>query len=117
MLVGAALLSHTIVTGYRTDDDKRAFFLYHNTSTALLTLATAWSKVSFAITLSRIVRHRALRYFLWFVIITANLIMVPGMMSIWIPACSDPRRFLRPAHAICFKHIILQYLGGATIGG
>lgn len=115
LLVAAALLSHTIATGYRTEDDKRAFYLYQNTSNAIIALATAWSKVAFAITLSRIVRDRPLRYFLWFVIVTANLIMVPGMMSIWIPACDDPRRIFRPQQELCFDLKTLQYLGGTTI--
>ncbi|KAL2256398.1 hypothetical protein VTK26DRAFT_1737 [Humicola hyalothermophila] len=115
LLVAAALLSHTIAVGYRTVDDKRTFYLYQNTSNAMTTLATAWSKVAFAITLSRIVRDHLLRYFLWFVIITANLILVPGMMAIWIPACIDPRRIYRPQQAVCFEHITTRYLGGTTI--
>lgn len=82
----------------------------------MTTLATAWTKVAFAITLSRIIRERYLRYFLWFVIATANLILIPGMLSIWIPACEDPRKNLRPEHATCFYLTHLQYLGGATIG-
>jgi hypothetical protein len=116
LLVAAALLSRTITSGYTTDDEKRRFFLFHNTATSMTTLATAWTKVAFAITLSRIVRNRGLLYFLWFVIATANLILIPGMLSIWIPACTDPRAIFRPQHAICFDLAILQYLGGATIG-
>jgi hypothetical protein len=92
------------------------FFLFQNTETAMTTLATAWSKAAFAITLSRIVRNRYLKYFLWFVIVTANLVLIPGMISIWVPACTDPRRMYRPAHPNCMNYIYLQYLGGATIG-
>ncbi len=82
----------------------------------MTTFATAWSKVAFAITLSRIVRNRYLKYFLWFVIVTANLVLIPGMISIWVPACVDPRRIYRPAYPNCTNYIYLQYLGGATIG-
>ena len=116
LLVAAALLARTITSGYASDDDKRQFFLFQNTSTSMTTLATAWTKVAFAITLSRIVRNRFLLYFLWFVIVTANLILIPGMLSIWIPACEDPRSIFRPQHTKCFNLIYLQYLGGTTIG-
>ncbi|KAK4245435.1 hypothetical protein C7999DRAFT_34198 [Corynascus novoguineensis] len=115
LLVAAALLSRTISSGYATDDDKRRFFLFQNTAVSMTTLATAWTKVGFAITLCRIVRNRYLLSFLAFVIVTANLILVPGMLSIWIPACEDPRAILRPEHNICFKLRDLQYLGGTTI--
>jgi len=81
----------------------------------MTTLATAWTKVSFAITLCRIVRNRFLLSFLGFVIVSANLILAPGMLSIWVPACEDPRAILRPEHTICFKLKDLQYLGGTTI--
>ena len=116
MLISAALLSRTISSGYETDDDKVRFFLFQNTETTMTTLVIAWSKVVFAITLSRIVWSRYLKYFLWFVMITANLILIPGMMSIWIPACADPRKVFRPAYPTCMNHIKLQYLGGTTIG-
>jgi hypothetical protein len=116
MLTSVALLSRTITSGYATDDDKRRFLRFQNTSNALSTLATCWSKVAFAITLYRIIRNRYLKYFLWFVILTANLILIPGMLSVWIPACTDPRKHLRPQHATCFHHIYLKYMGGTTIG-
>ena len=116
MLISAALLSRAISSGYATDDDKFRFFIHHNTATAMTTLAIAWSKAAFAITLTRIVRNRYLKYFLWFVIVTANLILIPGMISIWVPACTDPRRVYRPAHPACMYHGYLQYLGGTTIG-
>jgi hypothetical protein len=48
--------------------------------------------------------------------VTANLILVPGMISIWVPACTDPRRIYRAAYPACMNHIYLQYLGGTTIG-
>ncbi len=115
-MVSAALISAAIASGYATDEQKVDFFLYQNTGVAMTTLATAWSKVSFAITLYRIIRNRYLKYFLWFVMITANLILIPGMMSIWIPACADPRKVFRPAYPTCMNHIKLQYLGGTTIG-
>lgn len=115
LLISASLLSRTITAGYATDEQKIEFMLYQNTETAMTTLATAWSKVAFAITLSRIIRNRFLKYFLWFVMVTANLILVPGMISIWVPACTDPRRIYRPAYPACMNHIYLQYLGGTTI--
>ena len=116
MLISAAMLSSIIATGYATDDEKIHFYLFQNTGTAMTTLATAWSKVAFAITLSRIVRSRYLKYFLWFVMLTANLILVPGMISIWVPACADDRKVFRPAYPTCMHHVYLQYLGGTTIG-
>ncbi len=116
MLISAALLSHTISSGYATDDDKIRFFLFQNTALAMTTLATAWSKVAFAITLSRIVLNRYLKYFLWFVMLTANLILVPGMISIWVPACVDLRKIYRPAYPACMNWVYLEYLGGTNIG-
>lgn len=116
MLIGAALLSCTIASGYMTEEEKFRFFVFQNTETAITTLVIDWSKVAFAITLLRIVRNRYLKYFLWFVIVTANLILIPGMISIWLPACNDPRSIFRPAYPACMDHIRLQYLGGATIG-
>jgi hypothetical protein len=116
LLVAAALVSHLIGVGYETEDQERTFYLFQNTSTSMTTIATSWTKVAFAITLIRIVRNRAMNYFLWAVIVTENLILVPGMLSIWIPACVDPRRKFRPEHAVCFDLISLQYLGGTTIG-
>ncbi|KAL2148983.1 hypothetical protein VTH82DRAFT_1669 [Thermothelomyces myriococcoides] len=115
LLVAAALMSRTITTGYATDDDKRHFYLFQNTATSMTTLATAWTKVAFAATLCRIVRNHYLLAFLAFVIVTANLVLALGMLSIWIPACEDPRAFLRPEHHLCFKLRDLQYLGGTTI--
>ncbi|KAK4098445.1 hypothetical protein N658DRAFT_488495 [Parathielavia hyrcaniae] len=115
LLVAAAMLSRTISAGYDTDDAKRTFFLFHNTSNCLTTLATAWSKVAFAITLSRIVTNRYLRYFLRFVMVTANLIIIIAMISIWVPACVDPRRIWRPENTRCFDLLLLQYLGGITM--
>ncbi|KAL2162488.1 hypothetical protein VTH06DRAFT_7402 [Thermothelomyces fergusii] len=115
LLVAAALMSRTITSGYTTIDEKRRFFLFQNTATSMTTLTTAWTKVAFATTLCRIVRNRYLLTFLVFVIITANLILIPGMLSIWIPACEDPRAILRPEHTHCFRLKVLQYLGGTTI--
>ncbi|GAB1319351.1 Rhodopsin domain-containing protein [Madurella fahalii] len=115
LLVAAALLSRAMAYGYATEDVQRAFFRCHNAATAMTTIATSWTKVAFAITLIRIVRSRVLSIFLGAVIVSANLIFVPGMLSIWIPACEDPRAFLRPQHTMCFPLRVLQYLGGTTI--
>lgn len=92
LLISAALLSRTILCGYETDDDKTRFFLFQNTEAAMTTLVIAWSKVTFAITLLRIVRNRYLKYFLWFVIVTANLVLVPGMISILGPCLRRPEK-------------------------
>ena len=115
-MVSAALISAAIASGYMTDKQKINFFMYQNTGVAMTTLATAWSKVSFAITLYRIIRNRYLKYFLWFVMLTVNLILVPGMISIWVPACVDLRKIYRPAYPTCMYYVYLQYLGGTTIG-
>ena len=116
LLIAAALISAAISVGYHTDDAKRTFFLYQNISTSLTTIGTAWTKVAFALTLMRIMRNIYLRYVLYFVIVTVNLVLVLGMLSIWIPACSDPRKHLRPQHDLCFAHMNLMYLGGTTMG-
>jgi len=47
--------------------------------------------------------------------LTANLILIPGMISIWSPACTDPRRIYRSAYPYCLDLKRLEYLGGATI--
>jgi hypothetical protein len=116
LLVAAALLSSAITTGYETDDDKRKFFLLQNISTSMTTIATAWSKVSFATTLTRIIHERILKYILWGVIVTANMVIILGIVSVWIPACDDPRAIYRPEHKLCYQLRTLQYLGGVTIG-
>jgi hypothetical protein len=116
LLVAAALLSSAITTGYETDDNKRKFFLLHHVSTSMTTIATAWSKVSFAITLTRIIHERILKCILLGVIVTANMVIILGIVSIWIPACGDPRAIYRPEHKLCYQLRILQYLGGVTIG-
>jgi len=120
LLVGGSLISRIIALGSATDDSPDAtkvyFFLLHNTSITMTTIATNWAKVAFAITLTRIARHKLQRAFLWFVIVTANLILVPGMLATWIPACVDPRSVYRPVRNICMDLPTLQYLGGSTIG-
>lgn len=116
LLVAGALLSSATSVGYDTDDDKRAFFRFHHTSTSMTTIATSWSKVAFAITLTRIVHNRILTYCLWAIIVTANMIIVLGIVSIWIPACGDPLAIYRPEHNLCWPFRDLQYIGGTTIG-
>jgi hypothetical protein len=109
-------VSRTTTVGSKTGDQKRAFFLYQNVSTSMTAMATSWAKVAFAITLTRLVRTRTQTVILWVVIATANLVLVPGMLSIWIPACIDPRARFRPVNKMCFDLKTLQYLGGTTIG-
>lgn len=116
LLVAAALLTCATTVGYDTDSDRRAFFRYHHTSTSMTTIATSWSKVAFAITLTRIVHNRILTYCLWAIIVTANMIIVLGMVSIWIPADGDPLAKYRPVHNVSLPLRDLQYLGGTTIG-
>jgi hypothetical protein len=117
LLVAGALVSCTIAVVHdESDDARRAFFRYQNTSTWLAALATSWTKVAFAITLLHVVRERVFKYVLYFLIAVANLILIPGSLSIWIPACGDPRAVFRPANSICFKLPILQYLGGSFMG-
>ncbi|KAL5344684.1 hypothetical protein ACLOAV_010376 [Pseudogymnoascus australis] len=115
LLVASALLSSATTVGYDTDDDKRAFFRVHHTSTSMTTIATSWSKAAFAITLTRIIQNRILTYCLWAIIVTANMILVLGILSIWIPACGDPLAIYRPEHTLCWPLRDLQYLGGTTI--
>jgi hypothetical protein len=117
LLVAAALVSCAIaVVHNESDDARRAFFRYQNTSTWLAALATTWSKVAFAITLTKVVHKRIFKYFLWFIIAVANLFLIPGTLSIWIPACGDPRAIYRPAHPMCWELPVLQYLGGSFMG-
>ena len=100
-----------------SDDGRRSFFRYQNTSTWLAAVATSWTKVAFAITLTKIIAQWSLiKYFLWFLIAVANLILIPGTLSIWIPACGDPRAIYRPAHPMCWELPVLQYLGGSFMG-
>ena len=82
----------------------------------MTTIATSWSKVAFAITLTRIIQNRILTYCLWAIIVTANMILVLGILSIWIPACGDPLAIYRPEYTLCWPLRDLQYLGGTTIG-
>ncbi|KAK2757295.1 hypothetical protein FQN54_004809 [Arachnomyces sp. PD_36] len=115
LLVAGALMSSAITAGSNTDEGKRAFFLFHHTSTSMTTIATSWTKVAFAVTLLRIVQHRTMTYLLWAIIVTANMILVLGILSIWIPACGDPATEWRPARSMCWSVGTLQYLGGTTI--
>ncbi|KAK0618932.1 hypothetical protein B0T14DRAFT_429086 [Immersiella caudata] len=117
LLVAGALVSRTIAVVHdESDDARRAFFRYQNTSTWLAALATSWTKVAFAITLTKVVQERVFLYFLWFMIAVANLILIPGSLSIWIPACGDPRAIFRPAHPMCWELPVLQSLGGSFMG-
>ncbi|KAK3900615.1 hypothetical protein C8A05DRAFT_35750 [Staphylotrichum tortipilum] len=115
LLVAAALMSRCISSGYTLAREKVEFYKFQNAATGLTAAAISWSKAAFAITLLRIVRNRWLKYFLWFVIVTATLNLIPATLSIWIPACNDPRKIFRPAYPKCFQHIYLKYLGGASI--
>ncbi|KAK4031415.1 hypothetical protein C8A01DRAFT_51494 [Parachaetomium inaequale] len=115
MLVAGALISRIITVGVETDNDKRVFFRFQNASVILTTLATNWAKIAFAITLIRIARHKAQLCFLWFIIVTANLILIPGAVSSLVPACSDPRAKFRPVDTMCLELSVIQYLGGATM--
>lgn len=81
----------------------------------LATVATSWSKVAFAITLMRLARNKMQLCFLWFVVVTANLVLIPGITSTYIPACTDPRARFRPVKNMCWELSVLQSLGGATI--
>ena len=94
---------------------KRYFFQLQNTSILLTTIATSWTKVAFAITLTRLARHKIQLYFLWFIVVTANLVLIPGITSTFIPACVDPRARFRPVNNVCWDLPTLQTLGGATI--
>ena len=119
LLVGGALISRLIAVGSASDEGpdsaKSYFFRLHNISVVMTTLATSSSKVAFAVTLTRIARHKLQLCFLWFVIITANLILVPGLVATLVPACVDPRKVYRPVHGICMDLRTLQYLGGSTM--
>lgn len=110
-------MSRTIAVVHdESDNARRAFFRYQNTSTWLAAAATSWSKVAFAVTLTKVVHEPIFKYFLWFIIAVANLILIPGSLSIWIPACGDPRAIYRPAHPMCWELPVLQYLGGSFMG-
>ncbi|KAK4446318.1 hypothetical protein QBC34DRAFT_331839, partial [Podospora aff. communis PSN243] len=115
LLIGAALISRIIAVGNRTRDERRFFFLLQNTSVTLTTIATSWTKVAFALTLTRIARHKVQLCFLWFIVVTANLVLIPGIISTWVPACGDPRARFRPVNYMCYDLAILQYMGGATM--
>ncbi|KAK5651371.1 hypothetical protein OQA88_12528 [Cercophora sp. LCS_1] len=115
LLVAGALTSGAITVGSATSEDKRAFFRLQNTTISLLMMATSWSKVAFAITLTRIARHRMQIYFLWFIIVTATLVLIPGNLATWVPACVDPRRKFRPVTDMCYSLDTLKYLGGTTM--
>src|SRR5438552_4572763 len=91
LLVAGALISRTMAVGSATDGAKRTFYLLQNTSTEMTMVATSWAKIAFAITLTRLVRNRVQSAFLWFIIVSANLILIPGTLAVWIPACVDPR--------------------------
>lgn len=115
LLIAAAMVSRMISVGSRTSNDKRSFFLLQNTSVTLTTIATSSTKIAFALTLTRIARHRLQLCFLWFIIATATLILIPGIISTWIPACTDPRAKFRPVNYKCYDLAILQTLGAATM--
>ncbi|KAM7185066.1 hypothetical protein V8F33_012628 [Rhypophila sp. PSN 637] len=119
LLVAGALITRLIDVGPTSDRSrgfqKRYFFQLQNHAIMMATVATSWSKVAFAITLMRLARNKFQLGFLWFVVITANLILVPGITSTYIPACVDPRARFRPVNKMCWDLEVLQSLGGATI--
>ncbi|GAB1318476.1 Rhodopsin domain-containing protein [Madurella fahalii] len=119
LLVAGALITRLITVGPTTDRssgaEKRFFFQLQNTSILLTTLATSWTKVAFAITLTRIAQNKIQLCFLWMTIVTANLVLIPGITSTFIPACVDPRARFRPVNKLCWELSVLQSLGSATI--
>ena len=89
LLVAGALISRTMAVGSATDGAKRTFYLLQNTSTEMTMVATSWAKIAFAITLTRLVRNRVQSAFLWFIIVSANLILIPGTLAVWIDGPCD----------------------------
>ena len=112
MLSAAALLSYDMSAGYSTPDDAARFIFFLQIGTTLVSFAIAWSKVASAITLLRVVRNRFFKYFLWFIIVSGHLVLIPGLISLWVSECTSPRI---PSQ-FCIDHVPLQALGGVMFG-
>ena len=112
MLVAAAVLSYDMSAGHSTPDDTVRFMRFLQIGLTLISPAIAWSKVAFAITLLRVVRNRFFKYFLWFIIVSGHLVLIPGMISVWGTECTSPRT---PSQT-CIDPVLLQALGGVMFG-
>ena len=84
-----------------------------NVNAFLTILGSTWSKTSFAVTLLRLPIGN-LRYFVWFVIVSMNLLLTISAVSLWFECRPVPPG--QPASTGCLpKSLILSY--GVIAGG
>lgn len=111
-MIGAdGLLSTIMSAGYSTPSDEAHFILFLRIGTTMISPVIAWTKVAFAITLLRVVRDGLFKYFLWFIIISGHLVLIPGIISLWLPECTSSE-----TAQTCLGHASLQALGGIMFG-
>jgi hypothetical protein len=73
-------------------------------------LGAAWSKTSFAITLLRIASDPWSRWFLWFIIISVNVILGVSGLILWIQCWPVQKLWIYELEATCWpKHIVEHY--------
>lgn len=70
-------------------------------------LATCWSKTSFAISLLRI-STGGMRAFIWFIIITVNLVLGSNGLVQWIQCWPIQKRWYYEMEGTCFPSQIVQ---------
>ena len=70
----------------------------------------AWSKTSFAVTLLRLTQTSALKWFIWFLIITVNVGLYIAAIFMWVQ-CDPPEKVWNPnVEGTCWDgNIIVAY--------
>jgi hypothetical protein len=71
-------------------------------------LATCWSKTSFAISLLRIANGGWVRVFIWFIIISVNLVLGSNGLLQWIQCWPVNKRWNWDMEGKCFPSKIVQ---------
>ncbi|EEY21661.1 conserved hypothetical protein [Verticillium alfalfae VaMs.102] len=80
---------------WNIDQATFAWLLLHgNLSGSFSILAAAWSKTSFALTLQRLASERWMRWLIWFLIVSMNLVLGGAVLITWVQ-CSPVEKTWR----------------------
>ena len=71
-------------------------------------LATCWSKTSFAISLLRISNGSHMRMFIWFIIISVNLVLGANGAIQWVQCWPIQKQWYRDIDGSCFSPKVVQ---------
>jgi hypothetical protein len=75
------------------------------------TVATAWSKTSFAITLLRLSNNGWIRWLVWFIIVTVNLVLGFAAAIMWIQCWPVAKLWTPEMPGTCWPlHVVRDYI-------